>query len=57
MVVWGYEHGTDGVSLSCDPDPARQHTTDYVKGREVVLKKAAAGRPPTKPGGMQQERR
>jgi L-ribulokinase len=40
--VWGYEHGTDGVILSRDPNLARQHPADYVKGAEVTIKKALA---------------
>lgn len=40
--VWGYEHGTDGVLLSRDPNLARQHPADYVKGAEVTIKKALA---------------
>jgi L-ribulokinase len=40
--VRSYEHGTDGVILSRDPNLARQHPADYVKGAEVVLKKAVA---------------
>ncbi|MCS7337671.1 MAG: FGGY family carbohydrate kinase, partial [Verrucomicrobiae bacterium] len=40
--VWGYEHGTDGVILSRDPNLARQHPADYVKGAEVAIKKALA---------------
>ncbi len=40
--VWGYEHGTDGVLLSRDPNLARQHPGDYVKGAEVTIKKALA---------------
>src|SRR6478752_6801493 len=38
--VWGYEHGTDGVILSRDPNLARQHPADYVKGAEVAIKQA-----------------
>jgi len=40
--VWNYEHGTAGVILSRDPNLARQHPTDYVKGAEVSIKKALA---------------
>ncbi len=40
--VWGYEHGEAGVILSRDPNLARQHPTDYVKGAEVTIKKALA---------------
>jgi L-ribulokinase len=38
--VWNYEHGTAGVILSRDPNLARQHPLDYIKGAEVTIKKA-----------------
>jgi L-ribulokinase len=40
--VWGYEHGEAGVILSRDPNLARQHPADYVKGAEITIKKALA---------------
>jgi L-ribulokinase len=40
--VWNYEHGTQGVILGRDPNLARQHPADYVKGAEVAIKKALA---------------
>ena len=40
--VWGYEHGTAGVILSNDPNLARQHPADYIKGAEITIKKALA---------------
>jgi L-ribulokinase len=40
--VWNYEHGTAGVILSRDPNLARQHPADYIKGAEVAVKKALA---------------
>lgn len=40
--VWNYEHGEQGVILSRDPNLARQHPADYVKGAEVSIKKALA---------------
>ena len=40
--VWNYEHGEDGVILSRDPNLARQHPADYVKGAEISIKKALA---------------
>jgi len=40
--VWGYEHGEAGVILGRDPNLARQHPADYVKGAEVTIKKALA---------------
>ena len=42
MAVWNYEHGTAGVILSRDPNLARQHPADYVKGAEVTIKKVLA---------------
>jgi L-ribulokinase len=38
--VWPYEHGDHGVVLSRDPNLARQHPADYVKGAEVTIRKA-----------------
>ena len=40
--VWDYEHGRDGVILSRDPNLARQHPADYLKGTEVTVKRALA---------------
>jgi len=40
--VWGYEHGEAGVILSRDPNLARQHPADYIKGAEATIKKAMA---------------
>jgi L-ribulokinase len=40
--VWDYEHGTAGVILSRDPNLARQHPADFVKGAEISIKKALA---------------
>ncbi|MCW5555744.1 MAG: ribulokinase [Verrucomicrobiae bacterium] len=40
--VWNYEHGTAGVILSRDPNLARQHPADYVKGAEVTIRRALA---------------
>jgi L-ribulokinase len=40
--VWNYEHGTQGVILGRDPNLARQHPADYVKGAEVTIKLALA---------------
>jgi L-ribulokinase len=40
--VWGYEHGTEGVILGNDPNLARQHPADYLKGGEAVIKRALA---------------
>ncbi len=38
--VWNYEHGTAGVILGRDPNLARQHPADYIKGTEISIKKA-----------------
>ena len=38
--VWNYGHGTQGVILSKDPNLARQHPADYVKGAEAAIKGA-----------------
>jgi ribulokinase len=38
--VWGYEHGHEGVILSKDPNLARQHPADYVRGAEVTIRRA-----------------
>ena len=40
--VWNYEHGTAGVILGRDPNLARQHPADYVKGAEITIKQALA---------------
>ena len=40
--VWTYSHGTQGVILSNDPNLARQHPADYVKGAEITIKQALA---------------
>ncbi|MCK5113636.1 MAG: ribulokinase [Phycisphaerae bacterium] len=38
--TWGYEHGTDGIILGDDPNLARQHPADYIKGAETTIKRA-----------------
>ncbi|MBI1176231.1 ribulokinase [bacterium] len=40
--VWGYAHGVEGVILSRDPNLARQHPADYVRGAEVTIRRALA---------------
>jgi len=40
--VWGYEHGTAGVILGRDPNLARQHPADYLKGAEITIQQALA---------------
>ena len=36
--VWNYPTGTQGVILSRDPNLARQHPTDHLKGAEITIK-------------------
>ncbi len=38
--VWTYEHGQNGVILTGDPNLARQHPADYLKGAEVTVTQA-----------------
>ena len=40
--VWNYSHGHHGVILSSDPNLARQHPGDYVRGAEATIKAALA---------------
>jgi len=40
--VWGYAHGHEGVILAKDPNLARQHPADYVKGAETTIRKVLA---------------
>jgi len=40
--VWTYAHGTRGVILSRDPNLARQHPADYLRGAEITIKKVLA---------------
>ncbi|NLE28930.1 MAG: ribulokinase [Phycisphaerae bacterium] len=40
--VWNYEHGQNGIILSRDPNLARQHPADYLKGAEHCVKNALA---------------
>lgn len=40
--VWNYSHGTQGVILSSDPNLARQHPADYIKGADITIKQALA---------------
>jgi len=42
QAVWGYTHGREGVILSSDPNLARQHPADYVKGAEMSIVGALA---------------
>ena len=35
---WTYAHGHEGVILSRDPNLARQHPADYLKGAEITIK-------------------
>ena len=38
--VWIYEHGNQGVVLGHDPNLARQHPADYLKGAETTILQA-----------------
>lgn len=38
--IWTYEHGHTGVILGNDPNLARQHPADYLKGAEVTIREA-----------------
>ncbi len=40
--VWTYEHGDEGVILASDPNLARQHPADYLRGAEVTIREALA---------------
>ncbi len=40
--VWNYGHGTQGVILGRDPNLARQHPADYIKGAEIAIQRALA---------------
>src|SRR5665213_3562591 len=40
--VWNYEQGDHGVILSRDPNLARHHPADYLKGAEKTLRQAVA---------------
>ena len=42
--VWNYAHGDNGVILSRDPNLARQHPADYIKGAEITLRQALVRR-------------
>ena len=36
--IWQYEHGHMGVILGRDPNLARQHPADYLKGAEITIR-------------------
>ncbi len=40
--IWGYEHGHAGVILGNDPNIARQHPADYLKGAELTIRESLA---------------
>jgi L-ribulokinase len=40
--VWGYAHGQAGVILGRDPNLARQHPEDYLRGAELATQQALA---------------
>ena len=37
--IWNYEHGHEGVVLGRDPNMARQHPADYLKGAEITIRR------------------
>jgi L-ribulokinase len=48
--AWNYEHGDAGVILSRDPNLARQHPADYLKGAEISIQRALAAARKGAPG-------
>jgi L-ribulokinase len=40
--IWNYEHGHAGILLDRDPNVARQHPADYLKGAEVTIREVLA---------------
>ncbi len=48
--IWGYEHGHAGVILGNDPNVARQHPADYLKGAETTIREALAAAGKSVPG-------
>lgn len=40
--IWVYEHGHQGVLLDKDPNVARQHPADYLRGAEITIREALA---------------
>ncbi len=40
--VWTYTHGAEGVILSRDPNLARQHPADYLRGAEITIRQSLA---------------
>jgi L-ribulokinase len=48
--IWTYAHGHQGVVLDKDPNLARQHPADYLKGAEVTILEVLAFAAKTVPG-------
>jgi len=48
--IWTYAHGHQGVVLDKDPNLARQHPADYLKGAEVTILEVLAHAAKTVPG-------
>jgi len=48
--IWTYEHGRQGVILGNNPNLARQHPADYLKGAEVTIREALATAAKAVPG-------
>lgn len=40
--IWNYAHGHKGVILEGDPNLARQHPADYLKGAKITIRQALA---------------
>jgi L-ribulokinase len=53
--IWTYAHGHSGVVLGKDPNLARQHPADYLKGAEVTILEAMATAARTVPGFMSEQ--
>lgn len=48
--IWVYEHGEMGILLSHDPNQARQHPADYLKGAEITIRQVLDEAQKTVPG-------
>jgi L-ribulokinase len=53
--IWTYAHGHTGVVLGKDPNLARQHPADYLKGAEVTILEALATAARDVPGFKSEE--
>lgn len=48
--IWVYEHGEMGIVLDHDPNLARQHPADYLKGAEITINEVLAAAKNAVPG-------